>query len=266
MNREPFTQDPALPRMYTDLARWWPLLSPPEEYVEEAAMIAGLLRAGLAGRPDDAAPAGRPTLLELGSGGGHNAVHLGDLFDLVLVDASEQMLDVSRRLNPRAEHVRGDMRTVRLGRTVDAVLIHDAIDYILTEQDLDAVFSTVRAHLDLRGVVVIVPDHTAETFESTTDHGGTDGEDGSGIRYLEWTWDPDPSDTSAQTEFSYLVRTADGVVSHAAETHRFGLFPTTTWVGLLERNGFEVTTVSEEAESPGEDRWRRTIFVGRVVE
>ncbi len=34
------------------------------------------------------------------------------------------------------------------------------------------------------GIAVFVPDHTRETFEETTDLGGTDGDDGRGARYL----------------------------------------------------------------------------------
>lgn len=259
-----------LPRMYTDLARWWPLLSPPQDYVDEAAMIAGLLRSGLGDRSGpggevDGAPAASrtpATLLELGSGGGHNAVHLAAFFDLVLVDLSEQMLALSRRLNPDAMHLRGDMRAVRLDRTVDAVLVHDAIDYMLTENDLDAVFATARAHLGPGGVALFLPDHVRDTFTPRTDHGGTDGEDGSGIRYLEWTWDPNPTDTWAQTEYSYLMREPDGTIRTAAESHTFGLFPTVTWLDLLQRNGFEATSVVEQSE---EDRPLRTLFVARVA-
>jgi hypothetical protein len=254
--------------MYTDLAPWWPLLSPPEEYVEEAGMIAGLLLstlgAGQAAGGSRAAeqPTGRPTLLELGSGGGHNAAGLGEHFDLVLVDLAEGMLEVSRRLNPAADHVLGDMRTVRLGRRVDAVLVHDAIDYLLTEDDLSAVFATARAHLDVGGVAVFVPDDVRETFASSTDHGGTDGEDGSGIRYLSWSWDPDPDDTWVQTEYSYVMRGPDGVVSTAAESHRTGLFGISTWLDLLQRNGFEAISLQEESE---DDRPMRTLFVAHVV-
>ena len=95
-------------RMYNELAEWWPLLSPPAEYAEEA----GIYQRALISH------AGRPlrTLLELGSGGGNNASHLKARFTLTLVELSPGMLAVSRRLNPDCEHVQGDMRTVRLGR------------------------------------------------------------------------------------------------------------------------------------------------------
>ena len=120
-------------RLYQDLAAWWPLISPPEEYAEEAAFAGGLLR-----------EAERPvrTVLELGSGGGHCASHLAPGFSMTLVDLSPGMLEVSRRLNPDCEHVEADMRTVRLGRDFDAVFVHDAVDYMTTEDDLRLVIGT----------------------------------------------------------------------------------------------------------------------------
>ncbi len=170
-------------RFYGDLATWWPLISPPEEYAEEAAYAATLLRS-----------ASSPVheVLELGSGGGHNAVHLKAHFAMTLVDLSEEMLDVSRRLNPECDHRMGDMRSVRLGRGFDCVFVHDAIDYMTTEADLRQAIETAFVHCRPGGVAVFGPDHTKETFEEPTDHGGSDGDGGRGVRYLEWSWDPNP--------------------------------------------------------------------------
>ena len=52
------------------------------------------------------------------------------------------------------------------------------------------------AHLRPRGVAVLLPDHVRETYRAGTAHGGSDGVDGRGARFLEWTWDPDPRHTS----------------------------------------------------------------------
>jgi trans-aconitate methyltransferase len=52
-------------------------------------------------------------VLELGSGGGHNAFHLKARYAMTLVDLSEDVLTVSRRLNPKCDHHRGDMRGSR---------------------------------------------------------------------------------------------------------------------------------------------------------
>ncbi len=53
---------PATHRFYHDLAVWWPLISPPEEYEEEATFIATLLASARVSVSE---------VLELGSGGGH---------------------------------------------------------------------------------------------------------------------------------------------------------------------------------------------------
>src|SRR5215470_7109022 len=57
------TGNPAEHRLYSDLAPWWPLISAPEEYTEEAATAAAIL---------SSAAIGVREVLELGSGGGHN--------------------------------------------------------------------------------------------------------------------------------------------------------------------------------------------------
>src|SRR5919108_5720533 len=96
-----------LPKLYTKLATWWPLLSPVSDYTEEAAFFLQVMRE--AGLP----PA--PSLLELGSGGGCNAFHLKPYFaGMTLTDISPEMLTINRMFNPECEHLQGDMRTLRL--------------------------------------------------------------------------------------------------------------------------------------------------------
>ena len=107
-------------RLYAELAPWFHLLTSPDDYGEEAARYERLL---LAACPD------ATTLLELGAGGGNNAFRLKRRFACTLTDVSPQMLTLSRSLNPDCEHVLGDMRTMRLGRSFDAVFAHDAIVY-----------------------------------------------------------------------------------------------------------------------------------------
>jgi SAM-dependent methyltransferase len=250
---------------YTDLAPYWPLVSAPAEYAEEAAFAAALLRTAeplpdTAG-PDDA-PGPQPprqTVLELGSGGGNNAAHLKHAFAMTLVDLSPQMLAVSALLNPECEHLQGDMRTLRLGRTFDAVFVHDAVEYMTGEDDLRQAVATVFAHCRPGGVAVLVPDHIAENYEPGTDHGGTDADDGRGLRYLSWSHPVEPGATTATTDYAFLVRAADGSVSVAHDTHVLGLFPRETWLRVLTEAGFRARSVAEVTQ---DDRLPREFFVG----
>jgi len=236
--------------MYGELAAWWPLISPPEEYAAEAALFTEILAAG--------APPVR-TVLELGSGGGHNASHLKGRFDLTLVELSAGMVAVSERLNPTCEHHQGDMRTVRLGRTFDAVFVHDAVMYMTTEEDLLAAVETAFVHCRAGGRALFVPDCTTETFVPFTDSGGSDGPDGRGARYLEWVWDPDPSDTICRSEFAFVLREADGSTRVVHDPHDWGLFPRTTWLAALETAGFTVEAIPEVTV---EDHEPRELFLG----
>ena len=235
---------------YRELASWWPLISPPEEYAEEAACFANILRSAATSVSE---------VLELGSGGGNNAAHLKHDFTMTLVDLSEDMLAVSKALNPECRHEQGDMRTVRLGREFDAVFVHDAIGYMLTEQELAQAVATAAAHCRPGGVALFVPDDLLDTYRGGSHHGGTDGSNGQAVRYLEWSWDPDPSDATTVTHYVFLLREADGSVTAVHEAHQFGIFSRETWLRTLERCGFEAEVV---LESTSEDRPPREMFVG----
>lgn len=217
------------PRLYAELASWWPLLSAPGEYAEEAACLREVLTAACDRPPR--------TLLELGSGGGCNASHLRAHFTMTLVDCSAGMLAVSRQLNPECAHVAGDMRTVRLGRLFDAVLIHDAIVYMTTREDLRRAIQTAYVHCRVGGAALFAPDHVREDFVPTTKHGGHDGE-GRSLRYLEWTHDPDDKDTTYVADFAYLLRELE-TTRVEYDRHVCGLFGRAEWLALLEDVGFQ---------------------------
>jgi SAM-dependent methyltransferase len=221
------------PHLYEDLAPWFHLLTAPEDYALDAEHVLRVLTETI-GR----APA---TILELGSGGGNTASHLKAHARLTLTDLSEAMLALSASLNPECEHVPGDMRTLRLGRTFDAVFVHDAISYLTEEEDLRAAFETAWVHVRPGGAALFEPDHVRETYADATDHGGHDGKAGDprSLRYLQWRTDPDPTDAWYVDEFAYLLREGTGPSRVVADVHRLGLFPRATWLGLLADVGFE---------------------------
>jgi SAM-dependent methyltransferase len=234
----------ARPLLYDELASWFHLLTRPEEYAAEAAAYRDAFVSTAATRPR--------TLLELGSGGGNNAFHLKRDFECTLSDLSPAMLALSRRINPECEHVVGDMRTLRLGREFDAVFVHDAVMYLLTEEDLRQAIETAYVHCRPGGVALFAPDYMRETFRPETCHGGYDGE-GRALRYLEWSWDPDPGDTTYVTDFAYLLREQDGDVRTVHDRHIEGLFPRTTWWRLLSDMGLQVRSATRPVDEDETD-------------
>jgi len=226
------------PKLYHELADWFHLLTSPAEYAEEAAFYTKHLIEACDRPPK--------TVLELGSGGGNNASHMKARFELTLVDLSPQMLELSRSINPECEHIEGDMRTLRLGREFDAVFVHDAVVYMTTEEDLKAAIETAFDHCRRGGGALFAPDHVREKFSPYTDHGGHDAEDGRGLRYLEWSWDPDPSDDTYTVDFAYLLRDADGSLRVEQDRHIEGVFSRDTWLRLLSEAGFQANVVPFE--------------------
>jgi SAM-dependent methyltransferase len=220
-------------RIYSDLADWWPMISPTREYTQEAAYLAALITSAT---PAHATPA---TVLDLGSGGGHVAVHLKDLFTMTLVDISDEMLAVSRRINPECDHHIGDMRTIRLGRRFDAVLVHDAIDYIIGAEDLRQVIQTAAAHCEPGGIALFVPDYIKDTFgELAGGGGGGVDEAGRTASFVERTWDPDPADDWVRADYEFTLHTPGSAPEVVRESHRLSAFSRDTWLSLLAEAGF----------------------------
>lgn len=235
-------------RLYDELAKWWPLLSPASDYEAEGAELIGFLQ-----RAGYAAPT---TVLELGCGGGSLSSWLRDEFELTLTDVSAGMLECSRAINPACEHVLGDMRTMFLDRKFDAVFVHDAVMYATTRNELRATFVTARRHLNPGGGFVVLPDFVREEFEPSTDSGGHDDSDGRGLRFLEWKWDPDPEDDTVEVAYAFLLREADGTTVAEHDRHRVGSFSRDVWEATLADAGFELLEV---ADSCG-----RTVFLARA--
>jgi SAM-dependent methyltransferase len=216
------------PKLYYELAEWWPLLIDPEDYRISALEFARLL--ALHGSPKH--------VLELGCGGGSNAYHLKSQFRMTLVDLSPEMLRVSRTANPECFHVQGDMRTVRLDRTFDAVFIEDAVDYMTTEEDVRRALETAAAHCRPGGACLFVPDEFCETYRPGVSTGGRDLGDRS-LRYLEWQHDPDPADTRVETDFAFLLRTGSSPTRVVYDHHTTGLFKREVWLDLCREVGLE---------------------------
>lgn len=235
--------------IYAQLAPWYDLLDPVADHADEAAQYRQIFTKG----GQDAC-----TLLELGAGAGNAAAFMQPDFQCTLADLSPQMQAISKAQNPDAEHVLGDMRSLRLERTFDAVLIHDAIVYMLTEADVLAALKTAFVHLRPGGTAVFAPDCTKESFHEVTEL--EEGSDGArALRALAWSYDPDPSDSTYTVDYAFLLK--DGAeVKSVHDRHIEGLFSDQTWRRLIQEAGFEVQVAPREVE-PGP--YVDHIYVGR---
>ncbi|MFQ5797683.1 MAG: class I SAM-dependent DNA methyltransferase [Bacteroidota bacterium] len=227
-------------RLYGDLAWIWPIISPPQDYAEETEHFCRLIR--------EQSRIEVKTLLDLGRGGGHNDFTLKKHFELTGVDASTAMLALAKQLNPDVAYSCGDMRTVQLGKTFDAVTIFDSISYMTKEEDLRAAFASAFMHLEPGGVFLTFAEETSERFEQNRTRCSKHAQSGVEIILVENIFDPDPTDTMYVTTFVFLIRRGEQFKVET-DRHLSGIFKMEVWLGLLREIGFKV--MQSEFTPPG---------------
>lgn len=220
------------PRLYDDLSWVWPLLSPPEDYPEEAALIAQHLL--------DAGVREGGSVLHLGCGGGSLDFHLKQRFAITGIDRSQAMLDRATELNPNVEYSVADMLDCDLGRTFDGVLLHDAQAYLTNLEQLRGVYATAARHLGHGGVFVSAPEELRERFVQDRVESSTSRTDGNtSVTTIELHHDADPTDRTFETTFMFVIR-REGHQRVEVDVHRLGLWELDEVVAPLADAGFAV--------------------------
>jgi SAM-dependent methyltransferase len=224
-------------RLYHDLAWIWPIVSPPEDYVEETEFLSRIIieKANIDIR----------SLLHLGCGGGRNDYTFRKHFDVTGVDISKEMLALAKDLNPSSEYLEGDMRNIRLGRTFDCVVALDSVSYMITEDELNRLFRTAHEHLNPGGVFITVVEESHDRFKQNRTISSTHSRGQTQITFIENSFDPDPDDNQFEMTFIYLVRDK-GNLKIYTDSHIWGLFKMETWSRMLKKNGFEVEQIKFE--------------------
>jgi len=141
--------------VFGNYARYYDLLYRDKNYVGEAQFVYKLLQ--------NHAPSTK-SILELGCGtGAHAALLAKEGYEVYGVDLSADMLrqasDRFSHLPPevasRLEFSHGDIRAVQLDKQFDAVIsLFHVISYQTSNEDLQAVFSSVKTHLKPGGIFI----------------------------------------------------------------------------------------------------------------
>lgn len=247
-------------RLYHDLAHLWPIISPPEEYTVEAAEWRDLIWSEFGWTGNQPAWDPRARLLDLGCGGGHLLSHFTRHFTTEAVDISPEMLEISRGLNPYTTHHVGDMRSIRLGRAFDVVTIHDAVNYMVTEEDLRAAIQTAQAHLDPGGLVLLAPDCLRDTFAGSRVVEWTRATEDSDVTFIEYVTQPTPDATTLESVFVFIIN-RNGDIQVEIDRHTSGLFPKSLWLEALTDVGLRAEYVPTNTYEGG---FGGHLFVGRM--
>lgn len=216
-------------KLYDELAWIWSVITPADAYQEEAENLWEILCSALGKEPSN--------ILEFGCGGGYLIHHMPNHISACLVDISEQMLAESKRLNAQKRHILGDMLTIDCKESFDCVLVHDAVMYLQSEEQLILLLENCKRHLNPGGKIILVPDAIKETFYErhfvASAEGKHQGDDIS-LLLTEWHWDPDPEDNLIQVEFSLLIR-RNGEVKSVHESHDMLAFALEQWMKVFQK-------------------------------
>ncbi len=218
--------------LYSDLAWLWPMWGDAAtEYADYCRHVTKLIRRFEKYQTK--------TLLDIGCGGGKNVLNLKQNFIVTGLDLSPVMLAQAKELNPECTFVQGDMRSCRLDRTFDAVLMDDAISHMNCRTHFVAAFRTAHAHLKPGGVLIATPDVTIETFRQNKTTVTPVTGDGLDVVFVENVYDPDPSDDQYETTILYLIRD-HGRLRIEKDRWTMGIFTLDTWRQVLLETGFDI--------------------------
>ncbi len=233
--------------MYFERADLWPVLTPPEGYLEEMQLWC------------EAIEEDRRRLLDLGTGGGHHLNHLLNWRPLVAtaVDLSPRMLELSARLNPSVTHLEGDMLSLRLEQRFDVVTVHDSLTYLTSGEQIRQLLATVHHHLEPGGLLLFAPDYLREGFQGPYRSLTHNKNDQIEVTLTHYEFDPDPADNLFEAVYVYFVQRGCELEVHQ-ERQVLGLFDKDQWLSWTEQAGFEVQLLDY-------DLWEHQTFLFRAL-
>lgn len=214
---------------YNELAWTEGWLADPAEHEKEVMMYVELIQSSAAEIPR--------TLLHMGCGAGSHDSVFKRFFTVTGVDLSRGMLNEARAAHPDIEYLEDDMRTLRLNRFFDAIVIPDSIDYMASLVDLQQAIHTAVEHLKKGGVLLVVG-KTQETFQNNN-FAYTGEKNDVHVTVFENNYINPLRPNTYEATLVYLIRRQGELTIHT-DRHVLGLFPKAAWDRVLKDAGLKV--------------------------
>ena len=245
--------------VFGNYARYYDLLYRDKDYVGESQFIDRLIQTHT--------PAARD-LLELGCGTGYHAILLAQSgYQIHGVDLSREMLQQAElrrsqlpiELAAKLQFQQGDLRTLRLERVFDVVIsLFHVISYQTTNEDLQAAFATVKAHLKPGGIFIfdlwygpaVLTDRPTVRIKRLEDEAICVTRIAEPVIHL--------NENLVDVNYQVLIRDkTDHTVAELSESHRLRYLFKPELDLLLERSGFQIVDCREwmSDREIGSDTW-----------
>lgn len=136
-------------RVFKDYSKYYDLIYNDKDYKKEANYVEGLIK------KYQSYPV--KSIINLGCGTGKHDFLLAEKgYETTGIDISNQMLEVAQQSKTNnTDFHHGDIRTVRLNKTFDAVIsLFHVINYQTSNKDLRDTFLTAKSHLKPGGILI----------------------------------------------------------------------------------------------------------------
>jgi SAM-dependent methyltransferase len=245
--------------VFNAYSRYYDLLYRDKDYVAEAEYIAGLLeRFGVSGK----------RLLEFGSGTGkHGRLLAAHGYEVTGIERSAEMVAQAETASGFSCE-QGDICTVQLGQTFDAVLsLFHVVSYQTTNDAVQAVFARAAEHLEADGLFVFDVWYSPAVYAQkpvVRVKRMADDE-------LEITRIAEPAlhsnENRVDVNYNIFARDiASGAVETITETHPMRHYSLPELDLLAQMNGFAVLRTEEflTGNSPSEGTWSVCLVMKRT--
>jgi SAM-dependent methyltransferase len=188
-----------LMELYESLAWCYDFITTGEEHKKEADFVKTVVKALKKSEGN--------RLLDVGCGHGWHDYFLKKEFKITGVNLNENILEMARRRNPDVDYILGDMRNFDLNEEFDVVLSFDALEHLLTYDDLKVALANLLKHLAEDGVLIFHLDRLRETFQDFRIAGSgqfTKGD--THVAFLDLEYDKNPDDDVAEGCLVFLTK------------------------------------------------------------
>ena len=248
--------------VFNAYSRYYDLLYRDKDYVAEAGYIAGLLeRFGVSGK----------RLLEFGSGTGkHGRLLAKRGYEVTGIERSAEMVAKAQaEVAPGFSCQQGDICTVQLGQTFDAVLsLFHVLSYQTTNDAVQAVFARAAEHLEAGGLFVFDVWFSSAVYAQKPEVRVKRMSD----EAIEITRIAEPvlypNENRVDVIYTIFARDlASGAVETMTETHPMRHFSLPELDLFAQMNGFSIVGTEEflTSKTPSEETWGVCLILKKVV-
>jgi len=211
------------------------------------------------------------TVLDVGCGTGAMLVELvNNGFEPTGIDLSSDMLTIANekllQLGKQVPLFEQDMRRLDNIGSFDAIIVFcDSLNYLETEEDIAAAFSSFYRLLNKEGLLLFDVHSTYKIDKVFI--GATFAEEEENISYI-WKSYEGAYRHSVEHDLTFFIKTETGLYERYTELHKQRTYPVEYYEQHLKENGFQLLNISANfhLDEPILEKSERIFFVAKKLE